>query len=394
MVDLSQLPEHLARDIEDSLATALAGGAVFAQDADPSSIAQSALSAAVRDIETHPRGESLRRFLTVGPYHDGGEIPLGFEDRLSDEETAAVIAFLYSHTVQTFQGALAELLAAGPCLRLVETLQEEGRLPEKARLFVGDTVLAGASGRYGRFKAADFHILVEDEPTRTITVAGVVEVKSFRRSRRRLDLQLAEHLARVAGGIIVRGIAYPPDQIRMSWDGRTSIAVRVVPDRWSLPRSFRFEEVDGGTFLHVEPPIPPNAEDLVKAVGPGKWEITLRWSQEALAAVALEMAFWWMEVFGEVLYADGVPPEWCELSPAEAGRNAAKMMLYYAILRSRDRREESRAIALYNSFGFGYAPGMNFRDSRRRRHMLWAEDLREILEKGRTAKGCRIVTPR
>lgn len=36
------------------------------------------------------------------------------------------------------------------------------------------------------------------------------------------------------------------------------------------------------------------------------------------------------------------------MTPAEAGRNAAQMMLYYAIPRSLNRRAEQRVIALYN----------------------------------------------
>jgi hypothetical protein len=101
-----------------------------------------------------------------------------------------------------------------------------------------------------------------------------------------------------------------------------------------------------------------------------------------------------MEKFGEVRYAGGVPPYWAGMTPAEAGRNAAKVMLYSAILRARTRAEDSCAVALYNSYGFGPALGMNFRDARGRREMLWFEDLREILATGRTKRNCRIRTPR
>ena len=78
------------------------------------------------------------------------------------------------------------------------------------------------------------------------------------------------------------------------------------------------------------------------------------------------------------------------MTPAEAGRNAVKMMLYYAILRSRNYREEEKAIALYNTYGFGYALGMSFRQSRRgRRAMLWPQDIDEIAQHGQTAEGFR-----
>jgi hypothetical protein len=135
--------------------------------------------------------------------------------------------------------------------------------------------------------------------------------------------------------------------------------------------------------------LPVKDSDQVVQTGPDEWRITLRWSREALAAVAYEMTFWYMEKVGEILYADERPKEWEEMSPAEAGRNAAKMMLYYALLRCQGTVEQ-RAIALYNSYGFGYALGMNFVDPAGKRAMLWPEDLDEILKNGQTRNGSRI----
>ena len=65
-------------------------------------------------------------------------------------------------------------------------------------------------------------------------------------------------------------------------------------------------------------------------------------------------------------------------------------MLYYAILRCRTARERQRAIALYNSYGFGYALGMNYRNAKGRREMLWPQDLDEIAIAGKTKDGGRI----
>lgn len=85
-----------------------------------------------------------------------------------------------------------------------------------------------------------------------------------------------------------------------------------------------------------------------------------------VAAAAYEPTFWYMAKVlakvGEVIYAQGAPSEWGSMTPAEAGRNAAEMMLYYAILRAAGRREEQRAIALYNAYGFGYALRTSFRN--------------------------------
>jgi hypothetical protein len=48
------------------------------------------------------------------------------------------------------------------------------------------------------------------------------------------------------------------------------------------------------------------------------------------------MTFWYMGKVGEAIYSHGVPKEWAEMTPAEAGCNAIKMMLYYAIRRCRN----------------------------------------------------------
>jgi hypothetical protein len=78
------------------------------------------------------------------------------------------------------------------------------------------------------------------------------------------------------------------------------------------------------------------------------------------------------------------------MTAVEAGINAAKMMLYYAIPRARTEQEYQRAVALYNMYGFGYALGMTFRNERGVREMLWPEDLDEIAATGQTKDKCRI----
>ena len=127
-------------------------------------------------------------------------------------------------------------------------------------------------------------------------------------------------------------------------------------------------------------------------VGDAAWHVTLRWSKEALAAAAYEVTFWYMAKVGEVIYSTGVPKEWSEMTAPEAGRNAAKMMLYYAILRARTWYEEQRAVALYNAYGFGYALGTSFKNPQGSREMLWFEDLEEILQRAETKHGCRLAS--
>jgi hypothetical protein len=59
------------------------------------------------------------------------------------------------------------------------------------------------------------------------------------------------------------------------------------------------------------------------------------------------------------------------MSPAEAGYNAIKQMLYYMPLRGRflSKRKTGLAVRLYNVYSFGYPLGI---DSKK---MLWPEDI-------------------
>jgi hypothetical protein len=317
------------------------------------------------------------------------------EKRLSDDETASVITFIYSHMINCFKGALAELLAVGPCLRIMRELQVERRLPRAARLYVCDAVRVAAQHGKGFAKGADLHILASSRAsggTSAVAVGGVAEVKSFFRSLKSLRRQLKQHLAHARRGLRVGNAVHARNAIIVGCaDGQPAARIIVLPGKWKFSRPILLQQKGGKRVLHVEPPAPPSPTDTPERIGALEWHVTLRWSKEALEGAAYEVTCWFMERVGEALYAGGVPKEWSEMSPAEAGYNAAKMMLYYAILRSRTRREDQRAIALYNTYSFGYALGMNFRNTEGKREMLWPKDLDEILAVGKTASGCKIV---
>lgn len=381
---------NLANDILESISIALRANAVFSEGRKPITILRNAVAKAITDIEE--RAGLLRRFLRDGPYEYDGDIPPELQGRrLTYEETSRAITFIYSHVVNCFQGRLAELLAAGPCVKLVEELKATGRISPPARLYMGDAILfsGGTAGRYQ--KAADMHLISLGESSpREVVVLGVVEVKSYSCSNNHLWRQLARHISRVQKGILVRitkdgarskaRVAYP----------ETIFSVGVTAAAWKIPRTFSFNQQEGMRILDIDTPRPPKENSLVKQIGPANWRIILRWSQEALASAAYEMTFRYMEKLGEVVFSEIMPPEWRKMTPAEAGRNSAKMMLYYAIPRCPSRRVEQRAIALYNTYSFGYALGMNFRDANGVREMLWPEDLDEIARTGSTKHGCSI----
>jgi len=387
----------LGRDVREAARTALDSGAVFPAVDDPISVFRAALAESIRGIETHPRGILFRDFLTRGPYTDSGPIPRRLRAaHLSDDEVASVTSFVHSFMVNTFKGALAELLASGAVARLVGRLKREGRLPPLARVFAGDSVLARPARGAGWRKGADLHVLAEESSrgTRMMRVVSVAEVKSYFRSERRFREQIDRHVGRARRGLLVQGEEWHASSIRVGWGGsRRVIRIAVEPDDWLLPRSFRFRKRGGVRRLRVDPGVPSMDDDKVTQTGEDEWRITLRWSKEALSEAAYEMTFWYMGKVGEALYAspDAKPREWGEMTAAEAGRNAAKMMLYYAILRARNGRDEQRAVALYNAYGFGYALGMGYRNAEGRREMLWPRDLDEIARDGRTRDGCRIA---
>ena len=392
-VGFDLIGSDLGKDVESALQVALAGGAVFPNGTDPLFIFRQALSASIRDIESHPRGRLFQEFLLKGPYEDVGEIPMELVgQRLSDAESASAITFIYSHMVNCFKGAVAELLAAKACLHLLKQLQQNRELPANARLYVGDVVGVHRAKGKGLLKGADLYVLIEEhrpDAASSIAVAGVTEVKSYIQSKSRLRKQLDQHVRRAKRGLRVDGVDYPAEKVNVGYGrDRRVVRIAVLPSDWKIPRSFRFEDSESGRLLHVDRGEPPRIDNEITQIEDNEWRITLRWSKEALAEASYEMTLWYMKKIGEVIYSKSVPKGWEEMKPAEAGRNAAKMMLYYAILRCRTIREEQRAIALYNSYGYGYALGMNYKNTGGRREMLWPQDLDQILVAGKTESGC------
>ena len=387
------LGSDLGNELKDTLRSALVGGAIFNAVVSPLAIFRQALATSIHDIENHPRGWLLQDFLRKGPYEGAGEIPAELTGlRLTDAESASAITFIFSHMVNCFKGAVTELLAVKTCLHLLKRLQQDGKLSTNARLYVGDAVLVHRAKGQGSLKGADLHILVKErgpDVVSNVAIAGVVEVKSYFQSESRLREQLDQHLRRAIQGLWVADVDYPGEVVKVGQGkGRQVIRVSVLPSDWKLPRSFRFEASENGRLLHVDRGIPLRQDDEITRIGDNEWRIRLRWSKEALAEAAYGMTFWYMEKIGEVIYSKSIPKGWEEKSPAEAGRNAAKMMLYYAILHCRTTREKQRAIAIYNSYGYGYALGMSFKNAEGRREMLWPQDLDEIISAGKTKGGC------
>lgn len=381
--DFDLLDEELAKDVEASLALGLKAKAVFEAHGDCLDHFKFAVARAIRAIHSKDKDTLLQRFLSVGPTVKTGKLQGNKVYRgMSDKAVAATIRLIFSSAINSFQGQLAELLA----VRAVLALQKRIKCLRGTVLHVGDTVKTKKPGRSEWAKAADLHFLAGtgSGPKARREVRGVVEVKSYRPNEEKIRHQVRRHVSRARRGLKIGAEEFKAGQISMG-DGRGKpVLIAVVPDTWPLPREYRFEQQGEKSFLVVNPPEPPVGRDRIERVGEDEWKITLRWSEEALAAAAYGLTFWYMGELGRSLYREGVSQEWSEMTPEQAGQNAVVEKLYYAMLRARTVRESSRAIALYNSYGFGYALGANFVDRKGRRQELFYEDLQEILKTGRS----------
>jgi hypothetical protein len=387
-VAIDFLPRDLARDVRRSLRAGITAGVLFDHSGGPEDLFRAAVRRAITAIVSNDKNELLPRFLSVGPFYDSGQIQTQVASKYqSDAEVAAAIRFVFSSAINSFQGQLAEILAVGPVVALARELARATGARRLPRIFAGDSVLAHPLRLRTWAKAADFHLLdpgATKRDSEPVTVLGVVEVKSYAIRLERLRPQLERHIARAQRGLRIQGREVKEERAVLGGGPVGPAQIVVVPATWALPRAFSFVTRKGNRFLEVKPPKPPAGGDRIEQLGPNLWKVTLRWSEEALADSAYAMTFWYMGELGRLLYErDGMPREWSEMTPVEAGQNAVKMMLYYAILRARTVREESRAIALYNSYGFGYALGSSFVDRHGRREVLFPDDLDEILATGR-----------
>ena len=372
----------LARGIVHAIETGLQQPCVHLNGETVWQVFKASLEAAIRDIETHPRGKLFRRLLEYGPPDAHSPIMSASDGEtiLSDPECTEGIKFIFSHMVNRFKGELAELLSIEPCVCLVKQLQQAGRLPAKIALYFGDTIaerrrIRHADGsRWGEYVKGSDGLLVEELPpspaadTPTLNIRGLVEIKSMPKSESKLIAQLERHAQRLQGGVMLAGKPWEPAQVSCP----APIVIMVVPSSWKISREWQREDTTDSWRQIFPDPIEPPVMTAFKEIQPDRWMITLAWSKEALEQAAYEMTFWYMSQVGQVIYSKKpIPQEWQGMSPEEAGYNAIKMMLYYVIYRRQyiHPRQGQQAIKLYNAYSYGYPLAVDAKD------MLWPQDL-------------------
>lgn len=339
-------------------------------------IFERSLKAAIRDINDHPRGELFRRFIEYGPEYPPDPSTNNGKS-FSTDECRSMINFIYSFMVNRFKGDLAELFSIEPILDTIDEFIKKGSLPDDVQFFFGETVWErvckkGNDQTYGAFaKGADGLIVCTssgEANAKCVSIKGIVEVKSSCLTNSDILEQIRKHAARMQGGLRLSSEVFAPDQIAV--DEPKYIRFIVIPSRWKLDRRWRRLKTETGSYLDFseldEAPVPYKVEQIDRRT----IKVTLAWSEEALSQAAYEMTYWYMTEVGQHIYSKRPPPKgWEEMSAREIGYNAAKNMLYYFPFLELPPKTQSKAIKIYNVYGFGYP---NAVDSPQ--EMLWPED--------------------
>jgi len=347
-------------------------------------VLERSLNAAIRDIESHPRGQLFRRLIEHGPlYPDDPESLLKDSTTvLSDAECGECVEFIYSHMVNRFKGELAELLALEPCLELIKELARKKQLPRALGFYWGETVQERRKvptnkkneARWGGFtKGADGLLLdctgARNKGLLAAKIIGVMEVKSMRLPTTKLLDQINSHVERLGGGVKLKDKEWGAESVSIASSKEGLHRFLVMPSSWKVSRAWRDVKTARGSQLVFPEPDCPQERALIRETAKNVWHITLPWSQEALEQAAYEMTFWYMSRVGTHIYSrKKLPSGWEYMTPAEAGYNAIKEKLYYIPLRPISPRHERLAMRLYNVYSFGYPAAV---DAKR---MLWPGD--------------------
>ncbi len=340
------------------------------------------LDAAIRDINEHPRGQLFKRLIAYGlcDIEESDTFVSNGKDKLSPEECADCIRFIFFHMVNRFKGELAELLSIGNCISLAEKLACENCIPQIYELYFGDTIrepcriaasdqsLRLSNNRWA--KGADGLIISRSRELdqEVINIHAVIEMKSMVISNNRIMQQIDRHIERLQRGIELGGVFYKDSQIQVP----DPIKIAIEPSTWRVSR--KWKSVPDGQIrrLLLPAPITSPIKARYNQLHSDQWCITTSWSQEALEQAAYEMTFHYMAQVGEQVFTGETFQARSEgMTPLKAGYNAIKDALYYMLLFKMKPRIYRIATKLYNVYCFGYANGASSPE------MLWPDDFSE-----------------
>lgn len=391
-ISFDVLRDQLAEDVRRSIDDALTLGVEFASGSEPESIFRGAVVSSTKQIESHPKGELCQRLLRDDPFGVTSANASGVRGpALADGEIVAAVFFVRDFIVKAFQGCVAELLAVGPLARLFRELQRSGKIPEGCRLIAGDAAMTVAARGNQRLKSADMHAIASTE--NRVAILGVAEVKSYSETQAELMNQIGRQLHRAKRGLWLQDSFISGSDLTIDDQGRDIVKIGVVPAGWKLPAGFEIKTQDERIcFIPDSARAAPEPARVIQ-LDRDNYRMTLAWSKDALTEAGVAMTWRFMEQVGETIYRNGVPQEWAEMSAAEAGNNAIRMVLHQAVFHleelwtksSRDQKNAKRlrlaadaATVLYNSYCFGYAIALAHGHHNGRPRMLWPQDLEEI----------------
>jgi hypothetical protein len=156
-----------------------------------------------REIRQHPRRELLYLFLRD-------------HSRLSGSDVEGLFEFIYSYLVNAFKGELAEVMSRLVIRAFVAERVKAGDLPSAAVVIPGSEITSwrNAQGRVERTwqKSADALVAVRrpNEEGGGWAFLGVVEIKSYRESLRRMFAQIEQHVDRIRLGVQISSALVDP----------------------------------------------------------------------------------------------------------------------------------------------------------------------------------------
>lgn len=233
---------------------------------------QHSLNAAIRDIKEHKRGKLFQRLLEYGVSRSEDSEVLISDDStsLSDPECGSCVDFIYSHMITRFKGELAELLAIEPCLSLIQELKQKEHISSHAQLYWGgmiqepcQTLGMDLTPQWAGFRKGADGLLVE-ELHDILKVHGVIEVKSMALATKRVLAQIDNHIARLRGGVELKGRRFPPDNIQWS----EGLRIIVLPSNWKVSRDKRKVKTKRGWKLVFPKNVDPPTKTQIQELGP------------------------------------------------------------------------------------------------------------------------------
>ena len=303
-----------------------------------------------RDFESHPLREQFIQLLQD-------------ERELLDDQIPPLVEYLYSSVVNNFKGEIAELLSRSIIHRFAKRLG----LPVS---FVSGWEIAEPKLKAHQLiwaKGADGLLIVKGP---RLGIAGVIEIKSYRRKAEKMQLQAAKHVRRLRRALRIG----PRELTNEAYDF-------ILSDGERVPASSAFDVNVASLCIRT-----PSSPLTKAALTDGSSAIAeLPFTKDEVSKAAFAMTEWFLARLGPVVFHLPDEPRpgtvltgWPNSSLEDAGRWATREAFHHMAGRleryriRNDSLRTQRALRntywLYNAMGWGYEHARGDR-------MVWGSDL-------------------